>query len=107
MRDIAQWAGITMLAGSDSPSLWTNILAHTNGDDYYGLVFHPSFQMSSKPAVSGNTYWGLPGGQYAVTEMISGTSIGTFGEQYLEFTGLPITLNAYEVAIYRFEKVSN
>ncbi len=106
MRDIAVWAGVTINGEADSPSLWTNLLQESDSDDYYGLVYHPSTQITSKPPVQGNVYWSLPAGTYQVTEMISNTSLGQFTAQQLAETGISTYLNPFELAIYRMDKVT-
>ncbi|MBC2602693.1 beta-galactosidase [Puniceicoccus vermicola] len=107
MRDIARWVGVDLLARSDSPSLWTNLLSQENSDDYYGLVYHPAYLMRGKKAVDGTVFWRLPQGEYQVAEMISEQILGVFSADTLWNEGLSTALGPREVAIYRMKKTES
>lgn len=105
---VAELAGVRRQALADSPFLWTNLLKHRQQAVWYGLVYSGPWgncpRDYDKP-VAGRTWWPcLPDGQYRVTEMIHGRDLGTFSGEQLRRSGLPVTLNPREVALFRLEQ---
>ena len=103
-RELAKNAGFTTYCDADVPSLWTNLLENPKNGSYYGTVYHAAWMRTDRPAVTGHTTWKLPQGDYEVTELISGRSLGRKSASELAKTGIETTLDPRAVAVYRFAK---
>lgn len=110
LTEIAQWSGITLPSHATAPLIYTNLLKHTQNDNYYGLAYHSGSHTpwgQPGPALDAATQWTLPPGRYRVTELITGTPLGEFSSDALAQPGLPCPLKQHEVAIYRMELLKN
>ena len=104
LHDLARWAGVRMYGDASSPRLWTNLLKHREAETYYGLVYNSVWHEKAE-TVKGAARWFLPEGEYRITEMISGSSVGDRTATQLKNEGVAVDLKPNAVAIYRMEWV--
>lgn len=102
LRDVAKWAGTELYSKASTDLFWTNFLIGNDRKTFYGLVHVGSRQGRPKSTVSGNVQWlNLPEGNYEVTELIVGKSMGTLSSEELKTRGVKVTLNPKEVSIFK------
>lgn len=104
---LLDWLGVKRLADADSPRLWTHLLKHKSMPTWYGLVYAgPMNRPPDQNAVQGKVWWpGLPeSGQYQITELITGQSLGTLSASELRLQGLPVNLQPQQVAFFSFQQ---
>lgn len=108
VADIARWAGVSLATDSTDPRLYTNLLTRKSDSTFYGLVYHSGAGArwgQEAPAISAQTRWTLPDGNYAVHELISDKNLGTHSSARLRDQGLDSDLPRHAVAIYRLTRI--
>lgn len=103
-RDIADSTRVARHSDASITQLWTNLLRNPKTGDHYGTVYHAAWNKTDGLALTGATFWKIPPGDYAVTELISGRELGVKSAAGLAETGVETTLGPREVAVYRFKK---
>ncbi|HEY3332543.1 MAG TPA: beta-galactosidase [Capsulimonadaceae bacterium] len=105
LRDVAKWAGARIYTDASSLKLWTNLLKGDDGSTYYALAYRPVWQEDNPPAVSGTVQYTVPDGNYDVTEIISGTSVGTMTASKLKTDGISVKLEPHALGLYRLRRL--